>query len=61
MNSTATNFAYISSDLPDALTLREYRRTLASTSSTGESRLRRATRGLRLGHGSLRRPRITLA
>jgi hypothetical protein len=57
MNSTATDFAYISTDLPDRATLREYGRTLAAERSTGESRLRRAAHGLHLGHGSLRRPR----
>ena len=61
MNSPATDFAYITTDVPEKCTLREYGRTLASARSTGESRLHRATRGLRLGHGTLRRPRLTLA
>jgi hypothetical protein len=56
MNSPATSIAYISSDIPDALTLREYGRRLASERSTGDSRLQRALHGLRLGHGTLRRP-----
>jgi hypothetical protein len=61
MNSQATDFAYISCDVPDRVTLREYGKTLASARSTGENRLHRAARGLRLGHGTLRRPRLTLA
>ena len=56
MNSQATSIAYISSDIPDALTLREYGRLVAAQRSTGDSRLRRALDGLRLGHGTLRRP-----
>ena len=56
MNSPATSIAYISSDVPDGLTLREYGRRLASERSTGDSRLQRALHGLRLGHGTLRRP-----
>jgi hypothetical protein len=56
MSSTATSIAYISSDVPPALTLRQYRRSLAAAHSTGESRLRRALHGLRLGEGAVRRP-----
>ena len=56
MNSTATSIAYISSDVPDGLTLRDYGRTLAAQRTTGDSRLRRALHGMRLGHGTLRRP-----
>ena len=56
MNSAATSIAYISSDIPEALTLREYGRQLAAERSTGESRLQRALRGLRLGQGALRVP-----
>ena len=56
MNSPATPIAYISSDLPDGLTLRDYGRQLAQQRSTGESRLQRALHGLRLGHGATRRP-----
>ena len=56
MNSQATSMAYISSDIPGALTLREYGRQLAAARSTGDSRLRRALHGLRIGHGTLRRP-----
>ena len=56
MNSPAISIAYISSDIPDALTLREYGRQMAAQRSTGDSRLRRALHGLRLGHGTLRRP-----
>ncbi|MEA2439968.1 MAG: hypothetical protein QOH76_1392 [Thermoleophilaceae bacterium] len=56
MNSPATSIAYISSDIPDALTLRDYGRQLASERSTGDSRLKRALDGLRLGPGALRRP-----
>jgi hypothetical protein len=56
MNSPATSIAYISSDIPDALTLRDYGRQLASERSTGDSRLKRALDGLRLGPGTLRRP-----
>ena len=56
MNSPATSIAYISSDVPDGLTLREYGRQLAEQRSTGESRLQRALYGLRLGQGALRRP-----
>jgi hypothetical protein len=63
MNSQAQNFAYISSDVPDAVTLREYGRIVAAASSTGDSRLKRALHGLRLGDGPLRRPapRLRLA
>ena len=60
MNSTATDFAYIASDVPDSVTLREYGKALAAERSTGESRLRRAVHGLHIGHGSLRRPRPSL-
>jgi hypothetical protein len=56
MNWQATSVAYIRSDLPDGLTLREYGQRVAAQRSTGESRLGRALHGLRLGHGSLRRP-----
>jgi hypothetical protein len=56
MNSTATSIAYISSDVPDGLTLRDYGRRMAAEHTTGDSRLRRALHGLRIGHGSLRRP-----
>jgi hypothetical protein len=56
MNSQATSFAYISSDVPEQLTLREYGRSLAAERTTGDSRLRRAVHGLRLGSGALRRP-----
>jgi hypothetical protein len=56
MNSPATSIAYISSDLPDGLTLRDYGRQLAAQRSTGESRLQRALHGLRIGHGVTRRP-----
>jgi hypothetical protein len=56
MNSPATSIAYISSDLPNGLTLREYGRQVAAQRSTGESRLGRALHGLRLGHGATRRP-----
>jgi hypothetical protein len=56
MNSTATSIAYISSDIPDGLTLRDYGRRLAAESTTGDSRLRRALDGLRIGPGTLRRP-----
>jgi hypothetical protein len=56
MNSPATSIAYISTDLPDGLTLREYGRRVATQRSTGESRLERALHGLRLGHGATRRP-----
>jgi hypothetical protein len=56
MNSPATSIAYISTDLPDGLTLREYGRQLATQRSTGESRLQRALHGLHLGHGAMRRP-----
>jgi hypothetical protein len=56
MNSPATSNAYISTDIPEALTLREYGRQLASGRSTGESRLGRALRGLRLRDGALRMP-----
>ena len=56
MNSPATSIAYISSDIPDGLTLRDYGRQMAAERSTGDSRLRRALHGLRLGHGTLRRP-----
>jgi hypothetical protein len=63
MNSPAPDFAYISSDVPDQVTLREYGRSLAAAHSTGDSRLERAVHGLRLGHGALRRPtpRVRLA
>jgi hypothetical protein len=60
MNSPATDFAYISSDMPERVTLREYSRSLAAARTTGDSRLQRATRGLRLGH-ALRVPRVRLA
>ena len=56
MNSPATSLSYISSDLPEAMTLREYGRRVAAQRSTGESRLGRALRGLRLGDGALRMP-----
>jgi hypothetical protein len=56
MNSPATSISYISSDLPEAMTLREYGRQVAGQPSTGESRLGRALRGLRLGDGALRQP-----
>ena len=56
MNSPAPNFAYISCDVPEQLTLREYGKDLAAKNSTGESRLQRALRGLRLGDGALRLP-----
>ena len=56
MNSPATSIAYISTDLPAGLTLREYGRQVAAQRSTGESRLHRTLHGLRLGHGALRRP-----
>ena len=56
MNSPATSLSYISSDLPEAMTLREYGRNVAAQRSTGESRLGRALRGLRLGDGPLRQP-----
>ena len=56
MNSPATSISYISSDLPEAMTLREYGRRVAAQRSTGESRLGRALRGLRLGDGALRQP-----
>jgi hypothetical protein len=56
MNSPATSISYISSDLPDSMTLREYGRQVATERSTGESRLGRALRGLRLGDGALRMP-----
>jgi hypothetical protein len=56
MNSPGTSIAYISSDIPDGLTLRDYGRRIAAERSTGDSRLRRALEGLRLGHGTLRRP-----
>lgn len=61
MNSPATSIAYISSDIPEALTLSEYGRTMAAQRTTGESRLTRALHGLRLGHGALRRPQPRLA
>jgi hypothetical protein len=61
MNSPAPTFAYISSDVPEQLTLREYGRDLAARHSTGESRLQRALRGLRLGQGSLRVPHARFA
>jgi hypothetical protein len=56
MNSPATSIAYISSDVPDGLTLGDYGRRLASERSTSGSRLRRALDGLRIGPGTLRRP-----
>jgi len=56
MNSPATSIAYISTDLPDGLTLGEYGRQLASERSTGESRLQRALHGLRLGQSAMRWP-----
>jgi hypothetical protein len=56
MNSPATSISYISSDLPDSMTLRHYGRQVAAQRSTGESRLGRALRGLRLGDGILRQP-----
>jgi hypothetical protein len=56
MNSPATSIAYISTDIRGSLTLREYGRQVAAERSTGESRLQRALHGLRLGHGTLRRP-----
>jgi hypothetical protein len=56
MNSPTPTFAYISSDVPEQLTLREYGRDLATRNSTGESRLQRALRGLNLRHGTLRVP-----
>jgi hypothetical protein len=56
MNTPAPSIAYISSDLPDGLSLREYGSRMAAERSTGDSRLRRALHGLRLGHGTLRRP-----
>jgi hypothetical protein len=56
MNSPGASIAYISSDIPDGLTLRDYGRRIAAERSTGDSRLRRALEGLRLGHGTLRRP-----
>jgi hypothetical protein len=56
MNSPATSISYISSDLPEAMTLREYGHNVAAQRSTGESRLARALRGLRLGDGVLRQP-----
>jgi hypothetical protein len=56
MNSPATAISYINSDVPEAMTLREYGRQVASRRSTGESRLGRALRGLRLGDGALRMP-----
>jgi hypothetical protein len=61
MNSPAANFAYISCDIPAQQTLRDYGRNLAAARSTGESRLHRALRGLRLGHGTLRLPQPRLA
>ena len=56
MNSAATSIAYITTDIPGSLTLREYGRQVAAERSTGESRLQRALHGLRLGHGTIRRP-----
>jgi hypothetical protein len=56
MNSSATSIAYISTDLPDGLTLREYGRLRAEQRTTGESRLQRALHGLRLGQGAVRLP-----
>lgn len=61
MNSPAPNFAYISCDVPEQLTLREYGKDLATRHSTGESRPHRALRGLRLGHGALRVPHARFA
>jgi hypothetical protein len=61
MNSTATDFAYISSDVPAEVTLRAYGRSLAAERTAAESPLRRAMHGLRLGHGTLRRPRPAIA
>jgi hypothetical protein len=62
MNSPAPTFAYISSDVPEQLTLREYGRDVtAAKHSTGESRLERALRGLRLGDGALRVPHARFA
>jgi hypothetical protein len=61
MNSPAPNFAYISSDVPERLTLREYGRDVIAKQSTGESRLSHALRGLRLGHGALRVPHARFA
>jgi hypothetical protein len=56
MNSPATSIAYISTDIPEALTLREYGRQVAAERSTGETRLGRALRGIRLPKGTLRLP-----
>jgi hypothetical protein len=56
MNSPATSIAYISSDLADGLSLRDYGRQMAAQRSTGDSRLHRALHGLRLRHGTIRRP-----
>jgi hypothetical protein len=56
MNAQATSFAYISSDVPEQLTLREFGRELAAQHTTGDSRLKRAVHGLRLGQGALRLP-----
>jgi hypothetical protein len=61
MNSPAPAFAYISCDIPARVTLREYGRDVAARRSTGDSRLHRVARGLRLGHGALRRPHGRLA
>src|SRR3954465_12004280 len=61
MNSPATSISYISSDLPDTMTLREYGLRVAAQRSTGESRLGRALRGLRLGGGVLGPPTPPLA
>ena len=61
MNSSAPSIAYISTDIPGDLTLREYGRELAARRSTGESRLKRATRGLRLHPGALRLPQPRFA
>ena len=48
-------------NVPEQLTLREYGRDMAARHSTGESRLQRALRGLRLGHGALRVPHARFA
>lgn len=57
MSSTAPDFAYISCDLPEQVTLREYGRDLAARRTPAEGRLRRAAHGLHLGHPLPRRPR----
>jgi hypothetical protein len=56
MSSLTPTTAYLGCDVPAALTLREYGRQVAAQRSTGDSRLQRALHGLRLGHGTLRRP-----